>query len=160
MNRQHFESLLERRREQERQRQSIQQRLHEAKISAGYAHSEDRVNKIIQQNRYNAYKEAIHEEENYRRQEEERKRRIILQEQEERIARELEKRKKDKLLEEKTLQKLREESDELRSLEQKLSLAYVNIERDYQLQEKKRNIELEKVYSYKVLEFKILIIIL
>jgi len=59
-----------------------------------------------------------------------------LAEKEDQLAQELERRKNDRLREERVLEKVRAEAPELRDLEQKLRAAYMNQERRKQLQEK------------------------
>lgn len=59
-----------------------------------------------------------------------------LKEQEERISAELHRRKIEEFRDEKLVQKIRESSEELRDLEEKLKAAYVNKERKAQIQEK------------------------
>ncbi len=69
----------------------------------------------------------------------------MLDEQEAQLNRELERRKLLQLRDEKVRQRIREESDELKNLEQKLKTAYLNKERASQLEEQKLLDERKKV---------------
>lgn len=62
-------------------------------------------------------------------------REIVLREQDERLAAEIAKRKTEAIREQKNLQRICEQSEELRSLEEKLKAAYMNKEREAQIHE-------------------------
>jgi hypothetical protein len=68
-----------------------------------------------------------------------------LAQQEAALVQELEKRKSDAVREEKLIQRIREESEELRELESKLKAAYVSKERAQQLAEAEHKREQERV---------------
>ena len=67
------------------------------------------------------------------------------EEEEARIVSELERRKMEKLRNQKIVQKVREESEELRELELKLKNAYISMERAGQLEEGKQRAQAERV---------------
>ena len=87
--------------------------------------------------RIDDYHKTLAEEEEWEKTKRERELREKLLIQEEKIANELERRKNEKVRREKMIQRVREESEELRELEAKLKNAYVNLEREHQLRDDK-----------------------
>src|SRR5687768_10096631 len=78
--------------------------------------------------------------------EKQRQLKTMLEEQERLVSKELERRKHQELRDEKVRQRIREESDEIKALEQKLKTAYLNKERNSQVEEQKLLDEMRRVW--------------
>ncbi|KAL0479833.1 meiosis-specific nuclear structural protein mns1 [Acrasis kona] len=135
---QHYDNLVQKRRQEEAFKNSLKQSLHNDVINAGYQNSEKAVERLRQKNRLDAYSKAVSEEENILREQKGKILRDTLAEQESRIADEIERRNIENVRQQKTIQKIREESEELRDLESKLKSAYLNLEREAQIREKQQ----------------------
>lgn len=126
-------------------RERVVKDLQQQVVTHGAMMSDQRVEYMRQRNRLDEYRQGLQREEEIERDRRARHTKMYLQDQEERFAKVMERKKMDRFLEEKMVQKIRDESEELRELELKLREVHVKMARDHQVQEKQLLMEQEKV---------------